>query len=202
MDSSFDVTQQDYFQQKRFVKFLARELRVSPSGNQAAVIAYGKIDYTAVRFGSFSTLTAFDSAVDSAIYVGGARRIDRALEAAGNMISTRSPTALKKIILLTGGRTSVKPGSDDLGRSVKILRDLEAKIYIIAFGKFHNTQNLRRVVRKPQDVHSVPDGSHLVSYVQSVGQHISSDSGEKFVVLLLQRVVDSIVNTNVISIEE
>lgn len=144
-----------------------------------------------VRFGSYSSLPEFYLAVNSSIYQGGQRRMDRALEAASSMLSSRKPESRKTVILLTGGRNSPEAGSNSLRQSVQMLRGIGAKVIIMAFGNRYDVQELLPIVLQQQDIHPVTGANDLVPYVSLIATYITSGpSGEDALELLgLLRVV-------------
>lgn len=181
MDSSSDVSAPDFYQQIVFVKSLARTLNtdVSPSEFQAAAIAYGENYYPVVLFDSYNSKPEFYSAVDSSRYQGGARRMDRALEAASKMMSSREPTSKKTVVVLTGGRNSQEAGFGAIARSVQRLKQMGANIIIVAFGKKYDVQELLPAVQQEQDIRSVPRASDLVSYINLIASYIKSGPESK-----------------------
>lgn len=181
MDSSSDVSGPDFYQEILFIKSLARKLStdVSPSEFQAAAIAYGENYYPVVLFESYNSMPEFYSAVDSSRYQGGARRMDRALDAASKMMSSRQPTSKKTVVLLTGGRNSQEAGLNAIDRSVQRLKQMGANIIIVAFGKKYNVQELLAAVQQEQDIRPVPRASDLDSYVNLITSYITSGSGGK-----------------------
>lgn len=174
MDSSSDVSRPDFNREILFVKSLARELSVSPSEFQAAVIAYGNRYSPVVPFDSYNSMPEFYSSVDSSVYQGGARRMDRALEAASTMMSSRKPTSKKTVVLVTGGRNSQEAGNNSLERSVQRLKQMGANIIIVAFGNQYDVQELLPVVQQQQDIRSVPEANDLVPYVNLIATYITS----------------------------
>lgn len=181
MDSSSDVSGPDFYQEILFIKSLARKLStdVSPSEFQAAAIAYGENYYPVVLFESYNSMPEFYSAVDLSRYQGGARRMDRALDAASKMMSSREPTSKKTVVLLTGGRNSQEAGLNAIDRSVQRLKQMGANIIIVAFGKKYNVQELLAAVQQEQDIRPVPRASDLDSYVNLITSYITSGSGGK-----------------------
>ena len=173
MDSSSDVSRSDFYQEILFVKSLARELSVSPSEFQAAVIAYGNRYYPVVLFESYNSMPEFYSAVDTSVYQGGARRMDRALEAASMMMSSRKASSKKTVVLLTGGRNSQEAGLNAIERSVQGLKQMGAKIIIVVFGNKYEDQELLPAVQQQQDIRSVAQANDLVPYVNQIATYIT-----------------------------
>ena len=176
MDSSSDISGPDFYQEIVFVKLLARTLNadVSPSEFQAAAIAYGENNYPVVLFDGYNSMPEFYSVVDSSRYQGGARRMDRALDAASKMMSSREPTSKKTVVLLTGGRNSQEAGLNAIDRSVQRLKQIRANIIVVAFGKRYDVQELLPAVQQEQDIRPVPRASDLESYINLIASYITS----------------------------
>lgn len=132
-----------------------------------------------VRLGRYSSLREFYSSVDSSTYQDGARRMDRALEAASTMLSSTEPDSQKTVVLLTGGRNAQEAGNNSLERSVQRLREMGAKVIIVAFGNRYDAQELLPVVHQQQDIHPVPTANDLVPYVNLIATYITSGATGK-----------------------
>ena len=155
MDSSIDVTQEDYFRQKTFLKDMARYLNVSPGRSRAAVITYGSNANLLFKFGGYGTLPTFDKVVDMAPFVGGERRMDLALEDAGLLLVEAKPYKTKWVILLTAGPHPTTPNVTSLLEASKSVRELSDKVYVVAIGNKVNIRELRDVVADPKDIFPV-----------------------------------------------
>lgn len=163
MDSSFDVSQEDFIRQKRFVKDMARYLRVSAAGSRAAVVTYGKNSSLLFKFDSYGTLSSFDKSVDSAPFIGGRRRMDLALIDAGLLLSEARPDNAKWVILLTAGRHPTGPDIKSLDEASKPVLERSDKVYVVAIGKEANIRQLQDVVVDPKDIFAVSSSGNLKS---------------------------------------
>lgn len=181
MDSSSDLSGPDFYREIIFVKALARKLNtdVSPSEFKAAAIAYGENHYPVVLFDGYNSMPEFYSAIDSSRYQGGARRMDRALDAASKMMLSREPTSKKTVVLLTGGRNSQDAALDAIDRSVEQLKQMGANIIIVAFGNKYDVRELLPAVQQEQDIRPVPRASDLNSYINLIVSYITSGPGGK-----------------------
>jgi hypothetical protein len=99
IDSSSSVDTSQYLKQKDSVKSLARYLNVRPGLSRASLITYGSTSSKVIGFDGYSTVSEFDTAVDSAGRVGGPRRIDYALEAAKDALNEARPNVPKVSVL-------------------------------------------------------------------------------------------------------
>lgn len=132
IDSSDPVTQDQYGDQKEFVKYLARYLNTMPSRTRGAVITYGSSATLVTNLGMANTTQAFDKAVDSAAKVGGERRMDRAVDAArGVFLSKARPAFAKVAILLTSGHQLAEIQHSVLKAAFQRLYDLGARLYAV-----------------------------------------------------------------------
>lgn len=100
--------------------------------------------------------------------------MDRALEAASVMMSSRKPTSKKTVVLLTGGRNSQEAGLNAIERSVQRLKQMGAKVIIVAFGNQYEVQELLPAVQQQQDIRPVPQANDLVPYVNQIAIYITS----------------------------
>ena len=65
IDSSSDVTPENYVREKSLVKDMARYLNVSTGGSRAALITYGNKPTLVFKFGDYGSLPSLDNAVDN-----------------------------------------------------------------------------------------------------------------------------------------
>lgn len=79
-DSSSDVQKWQFAQQIDFVQNLVKQLRISPETNRAAFISYGSSPTGSTKF--YHTEKDVSTAIRVAGYVGGKRRLDRAINEA------------------------------------------------------------------------------------------------------------------------
>ena len=159
MDSSFEVTQSNYKDEKETVKTMARSLQVPSGKSRASVITYGSYPFRIVRFNSYRTFSALENAIDRAPTVGGGRRIDLALQEAVRLLSEARPSARKSVILFTSGRTD--PSSRDLYEAAKPIFEQNAVLFIISISGRPNVPELTAAVKKPEDVFNVSSFTNL-----------------------------------------
>lgn len=150
VDSSSEVTQSNFRDEKEAVKAMARSLNVPSGRSRASIITYGEISSVVVHFGSYRTFSALESAIDRAPSIGGGRRIDRALEYAGRLLSGARRSVRRIVILFTSGRTD--PSSRNLYTSAKRIFDEMAQLFIFAIGRRPYVPELHAVVNKLKHV--------------------------------------------------
>lgn len=153
MDSSSEVTQGNYRDEKETVKSMARSLKVPTGRSRASVITYGSISYRVVRFDGYRTFSALERAIDQAPIIRGGRRIDLALEDAGRLLSEARLSAHRIVILFTSGRAN--PSSRDLYTSAKRIFQQKAQLFIVAIGGRPYHPELTAVVSRPEHVYNV-----------------------------------------------
>lgn len=176
MDSSYEVNQEEYKSEKDFIKSLIRSLNVSLDTSRAALISYGDLGSLNSRFIGLKSLSDFDKLVDNATYVGGERRIDRALEKSTQILNEARAGSSKFVIFLTGGRqaSSGKPLDEVVGP----LRENGVKTYVITIGKKSDAQELRPLVASPEDLVSLLSFKELNSQISKIARHISEKAGK------------------------
>ena len=155
IDSSSDVTPENYVREKSLVKDMARYLNVSAGGSRAALITYGNKPTLVFKFDDYGSLPSLDNAVDRAQFVGGGRRLDLALEDAGLLLSEASPFKAKWVILLTSGAHSTAPDVKSMLDASKTVRDKSDRVYIVAIGNRVNIKELEEAVMDPNDIFPV-----------------------------------------------
>ena len=130
VDSSNSVNSINFIKEKAFVKLLAKRLNVSPGKSRAAVIAYGSISQLGIDFDDYDDLPVFETLVDGIPYINGTRRIDKALEAAADVLKNSRRSIPKIVILLTSG---LQPkDAPSLAASAGALHALGAMVYVVS----------------------------------------------------------------------
>lgn len=159
MDSSSEVTQNNYRDQKETVKFLAHSMKVPSGRSRASVITYGNIPTLVVKFNGYQSFNPVENEIDRAPRIGGRRRIDLALESAGRLLSEARSSVRRNVILFTSGRGD--PSSRNLYEAAKRIFNEKADLYIVAIGSNPYFEELTAVVAKPQDVFNVSSFTSL-----------------------------------------
>ena len=177
IDSSYEVSQDDYKSEKDFIKSLLRSLNMSSDSSRAALITFGDRASLVSRFTGLQKLEDFDKSIDSASYIGGDRRIDKGLKMVARVLNEAGKASLIVVIFLTGGRQASSGGT--LDDPVEPVRQSGAKTFVIAIGKNPDVQELRPLVASPKDVVTVVSFKDLDSQTKRVASHISSSAGEK-----------------------
>lgn len=177
MDSSSEVSRENYNKEKGFIKSLAKTLNLAPGKTRGSVVIYSGVASLEIRFNAYSNSTAFDEAVDDLPYLGSLRRMDLGLREGGDAMKDARPDVPKVVVLLTAGRQSLS--SNLLPQSVKPLQDLGANIYVVAIGSQPDDQELRPVVKEPGDVLKVSTFDDLTPQTRPIAKHIVNETGKK-----------------------
>ena len=159
MDSSSEVTQSNYRDQKEAVKSMAHSMKVPSGRSRASVITYGNIPTLVVKFDGYQSFNSLENDIDRAPRIGGRRRIDLALESVGRVLSEARSSVRRNVILFTSGRDD--PSSRSLYEAAKRIFNEKADLYIIAVGSNPYFEELTAVVAKPQDVFNVSSFTSL-----------------------------------------
>lgn len=182
IDSSYQVTQDDYKREKEFIKSLLLSLNMTSDSSRAALITYGDHGSLASRFTGLQSFDDFDKSVDNASYVGGDRRIDKALKMVARVLNEAGPASSKLVIFLIGGRQASGGGLDD---AMEPLRQFGAKTFVISIGKQPDVQELRPLVSSPEDIVTVVTFKDLKSQTSRIANHISEKAGKEGNYLIL-----------------
>ena len=176
VDSSNEVSRENYSKEKGFVKSLAKTLNLTPGKSRAAVIIYSNQASIEVKFDDHANSTSFDEAVDKLPYLGLLRRMDLGLQKAADAMKDARAGVPKVAVLLTAGRQS--PPRELLDESVKPLRKLGAKVFVVAVGSKPDAQELLRIVDQPGDVRRVPNFDGLSSQTKPISKYIVNNTGK------------------------
>lgn len=177
VDSSSEVSRENYNKEKGFIKSLAKTLNLAPGKTRGSVVIYSRVASLEIRFNAYSNSTAFDEAVDDLPYLGSLRRMDLGLREGADAMKDARPDVPKVVVLLTAGRQSLS--SNLLPQSVKPLQDLGANIYVVAIGSQPDDQELRPVVKEPGDVLKVSTFDDLTPQTRPIAKHIVNETGKK-----------------------
>lgn len=178
VDSSSSVPQSSYQQEKDFVKQISKYLNVNPGRFRAAYVSYGDQARTVFKFNDYRSLAEYEGLVDGAPYVGGQRRMDRALDAASTLLTETRPSAPKIVVLLTAGRQSLGVNRRLIDEAAARLRDKGAKTYVIAIGAGPNKNELRGAVDRPEDIIPVRSFNKLSPTASPISRELAGGTGK------------------------
>ena len=180
VDSSFDVSVENYEKEKEFVKSLVKTLYLAPGKSRGSVIIRDRI---VIRLDDHSNSTTFDRAVDDLPYFGSLRRMDLGLQQSVAALRDSRLGIPTVVILLTAGRQN--SSRYRLGESVKPLRNLGSKVFVVSIGSQPDDQELLQVVERPNDIIRVSAFDDLTSETRTIARHIMNRTGMKHVYLFV-----------------
>ena len=178
VDSSTSVGRDGFDKEKNFVKSLAKYLNVSPGKSRAAVITYSDTARTVLTFTGFQTERDFNQKLDDEPWIGGTRRIDRALEAASTLLSQARGKAPKIVVLITGGSQSGGDDGTPLGIAGQPLKDMGAKTIIVTVGSEADHVDFLPVVDSRDDIFGIPLFDDLRFEVQPIVKYTVKHFGK------------------------
>lgn len=160
------------------MKSLAKILNIRPGYSRAAIVTYGDTPRLVNKFNGYTTVKDLENRIDGAPFIGGPRRIDRALEFASSVLSEGRKNVPRITVLLTSGRHASQPNGKTLETASQPLRHVGSNTYIIAIGRDHDRTELRRIAQKPDDVFFVDSFNQLQTNIRPTGRQIARNSGE------------------------
>ena len=171
IDSSSDVILDNFGREKDFVKSVAKFMNADQAKTRVAVITYG---YRAIEQASFaSPQDEFQRGLNGAMYIGGRRRIDLAVNKAVEILQESQFSVPKVVVLLTAGVNGVDE-ADVLTNASKALRDVGANTYVVAIGGDADVKELEVLVEKQKDIFKVPEFTGLTQTSESTAKAIMS----------------------------
>ena len=167
VDSSSQLSSDDFSKEKQFVKTLARDLGVPSETSRTAVVMYDSLMRTPVRFETVKDFLTFTQTLDSQQQIGGGRRMDRALESAATVVQKGRPSVA---ILITGGGSD--PGAKSLDEAVKPLIAKGAKTFAVVIGPTSLVSEVAPSVEDPQNIFQVQSFNELTSKSKSIASSV------------------------------
>lgn len=178
VDTSSFVGTLGFRSQKEFVKSIASSFNLGKGNSQAAIITYGFTSSQPRPSDIYDNLTAFEQAVDDAIYIGGRRRLRYAVDGAETLLRTVRPEFLKIVVLLTSGKQSEPQDVPFLKESFKTLSALCIKVFAVAIGNDHDREELLPAVDRSEDIFTVATFGSLAQQAQPISKAITERAGQ------------------------
>lgn len=91
IDSSDEVTTDEYERQKDIIKSITRSFDIGLSNTRVAVIAYSDRGSNAIEFDTYGNILDLHRGIDGIPYLGGRRRLDVAVTQANAVLSETRP---------------------------------------------------------------------------------------------------------------
>ena len=174
MDSSFDVDQNTFDREKRFLKSMVRSLTLSPEKSRIAVIGFGNIPVEVVRFSSSQDVAAITSAVDNARKIVGRRNVAKVLEFTASVLDKARPSVPRVVILLTAGSELY------LTAPSQALKDLGTNRYVIAIGPNADEEELTPIIDEPRDMFTIATPKELTWSTEYIVREIVERTGKLY----------------------
>ena len=96
--------------------------------------------------------------------------MDRALEHATQLLSSRGRDGPWIVVLLTAGKQAAAPDAKPLDQAVQPLKRLGARIYVVAVGRDPDTGELIHIVDRRMDIFLVVSAPELPEKAKSIGK--------------------------------
>ena len=169
VDTSSDVSPDNYKREKDFVASLARQLNFGSGKSRVAVVLYNNDATIALRFDVVQNPEFLQSILDGFVLQRRGRRIDKALVGAALALGQSRQNVRKIVILLTAGQLTQDSRIVDV---VKRLKAVDAEIFVVAIGPQVSREKLRPVVERNEDVLFVKTFDGLKQELVPIAGHI------------------------------
>lgn len=174
MDSSRNVAANNYILEKNFVKLMARLLNLASNRSRAALYIFGDRPQLQISFDGYENREAFDAAVNKAPHLQGTRRIDKAFEAAAELLRTKSrATVPKYVVLLTTGTQTLQSDTRSLDVASREIRSQGARVFVVAIlTGGYTIREFYPAVQTPGDAFSISSYANLLPRAPSIAARI------------------------------
>ena len=176
LDSSSVVPQSQYQRELDFLKQIVELFTISPHYVRAGIIPFGDRAELSIPLGHHSNNEAINRSIDSLPYMGGTKRMDRALTLANLTFSQARSLVPKILLIITSGGDEAVPGAD-LSSPVRALREQGVTIFVIAIGVSLDYLKLNQIVPRKN---LIVDKSYkaLEPYLPFAASYIRVNSGK------------------------
>lgn len=127
--------------------------------------------------------SSLETIIDNLPHLRGARRIDRALKAATDVLRDIDTDHLKFVILVAAGRQTDEPGSQTFSAAVKPLQRTGTKIHVMAVGDNVDPSYFQEDDKNKSSVISVPSFLELPQGAERLSTDILVEYGMTMVLL-------------------
>ena len=173
VDSSREVTSENYKKLMDFVATLAEKLLFGLGETRVSVILYSSYARLAFRFDVFKTPESLRAGLDGLPQLRRLRRIDRALDSAARALADSQPNVRKVVILITSGKQTQEHGARSLLDATKPLKAVNAERFVVSIGREPDIDELKEVVERSEDVLPVPSFDGLKLQTSAIAGHIA-----------------------------
>jgi hypothetical protein len=171
VDSSSSLTNQEFENQKDFLKAISGRLRVSPIGTRAGFITYNDNAQLRMNFNSYNTTAEFYYQLSQLQKQGGGRRLDKAIELAGQTFAGVRRNAAKILIIFAKGKAITDPDSKPLPDVIKPLTKQGVITNVLAIGPV-DVGELTSIARRPENILIVDSFGALKNQVERIWKYI------------------------------
>lgn len=178
MDSSSLVIEEDFREQKDFVKSVIASFHVKRGQSRAALITYGKNSEKVLPFNSYVSANYIESAVDTATGIGGTPQLNKALVDAYDVLRDANPSVPRIVIVIAATRKGEDPHKESIKAAAERIHELGARVYVFAVGRDRTDDSLLQVADHPQDVFRIPTFKDLRPNSDSMAETIYTRVGE------------------------
>ncbi|XP_067020859.1 collagen alpha-4(VI) chain-like isoform X2 [Acropora muricata] len=175
VDSSSAVSRLNYPHELEFVKKVVGQFRISPRYVRAGVIPYGSRAELSIPFGRHSTNEAMNRSIELLPYIGGQKRMEKALMLANQTFSEARPLVPKILLILTYGGDLTVSGANVL-TPTEALRAQGVSMFVISIGQKVDYARLDQMVPRSS---LITDKTHrtLEPYLQFAASYVRMKSG-------------------------
>lgn len=173
VDSSDSVGRTNFLKSKEFVKAFVRAFRVSPDKTHVAFIRFGNTAELSIRFGEYANIRDFNRAVDTVGFVGGIKRLDKALVLAARVLPKARPSSKKIAVIISDGKQTQGPGVEPLDFAAQPLHGIGAKVYVIGTGQQVDIPKLQKITQKPGDLFVSKSYDDLLQQILYLMRHMT-----------------------------
>lgn len=141
-------------------------------------MTYSDVTRLVSGFDDSNSLGEFERLVDGARYLGGFRRLDKALENMASVFTESRQDFPKVLVLLAAGPQAQSPGAKSLDVASKAIKELGVSRFVVAAGDQIIQRELRLIVDGDGDMFLLRNMDALVPQVGPVVRHIIASAGE------------------------
>lgn len=177
VDSSSDVNQDEYRQQKDFVKNVASILGVERSKARAGLITYGSRSLISFGLGAYADKNDLTRKIDITPYIGGQKSIGKALTDSIKVFQNSYKLSQKILLLLSVGSQTPKLDDSVLSRVSNTIKAMNIKSYVISLKTKTRPQQFLPVVNDPRNIMVIEDLQRLRARQTFIAADISRNTG-------------------------
>ena len=173
MDSSQTISKEKFLRELDFVKAFARTLDISPDKSRVSVVSFGGDPAPpSIAFEDYATIESLVRGIDVVPYMGGQKRLDKALLSAARVLDKSRPDVNKFLVVVTDGKQPL--GREPLDEATRPLHELGVKVNVVGAGEKVDAVELGKITSKPDDLFYSKSFEVLVRLVPVVFEQLVS----------------------------